>query len=105
MMSKLKCLYQNGVVLNPAELANAPRYSGKLIFEDKVEDGHVIHNARLVDTTTQNFLQDIVPPLFNVEVVNMTEGYLKIRGDQFDTISGIRFCRKQCWFLHTNEDK
>jgi hypothetical protein len=105
MTTRMKSVYRNGVVLTLEELAVEPCHFGNLVLENDMEGGRISRRAWLVDATSPECLRDMAPPLFNVEVVNMAESYMKVCGDQFDTVSGIRFHHKQCWFLHTIKDK
>lgn len=53
MKFKVKCLYQDGILILPEELRRAPSFVGSLLLmvRDDVVKGSIILEARLVNAT------------------------------------------------------
>lgn len=102
MIFRLKCLHRNGKVLTPEEVADAPRYTGNLRVEDWQQGGSFgrhIRQARLLDMTILTTSRDILPPLFDPQLVKMTNGQMTLHGYQIHAETGTAVHYAQCWAL------
>jgi len=109
MKFQLKCLHYNGEVLTPEELADAPRYVGNLIIEDWPQAGMFarhIRQARLLDMTVPQAPHDIIPPLFDPQIVKMTDSLMTLHGYQIhaDAETGAVQHHAQVWVLRLATD-
>jgi hypothetical protein len=110
MKFKLKALHHNGIVLTSEELADAPRYVGNLVVEDWPQGGAYgrhIRQARLLDMTIPSTLRDIIPPLFEPQIVKMTENQMTLHGYQIHVDAEIGAIRHyaQSWVLRAVTDE
>jgi hypothetical protein len=83
--SKLICLNRNGVALTIEEIAESPRYAGNLVIEDWHQGGRFgrfMRQARLLDMTMPTTPRDILPPLFDPQLVKMTDTQMTLQGYQ-----------------------
>jgi hypothetical protein len=104
MKFKLKTLHRNGAVLTLEELADSPGYVGTLIVEDWPQGGvfaRHIRQARLVDMTIQHALCDIIPPLFDPQLIRAVDNQMVLHGYQIhvDGETGAIRHDAQCWVL------
>ena len=86
-------MYRNGTVLSPEEIRKGISHAGNLIVEDYVRMDKVVHKARLLDTMTTLSPRDIVPPLFEVELVAMDDHQMVLRG--YNYLFDINLFREQ----------
>ena len=109
MRFQLKCLDRNGVVLTPEQLADTPRHTGNLVVEDWHQGGtfgRYIRQARLLDETVPQARRDIIPPLFEPQLVKMTDGQMTLHGFQIhvDAETGAIMHFAQVWALRLATD-
>lgn len=100
----LKFLYCNGVALPMEELVNAPPYVGNLIIKERWQgDGSAryIREARLPDLTVSQAPHDLVPPLFDPQLVKMQDDRMVLNGFQIhaDMEAGSIMHFVQVWML------
>lgn len=95
MKFKAKCLYLNGRVATPEELAQMPSFIGTLwlLVEDDPADGSTLLEARLIDGTTI----DLLPPLSEVNILYGDDGMMLVRGYAHNRECNQRY--KQSWYL------
>ena len=110
MKFKLKALHHNGIVLTSEELADAPRYVGNLVVEDWPQGGtfgRFIRQARLLDMTIPATPRDIIPPLFEPQIVKMTDNQMTLHGYQIhvDAETGAIRHYAQSWVLRAVTDE
>lgn len=108
MLYKLICLNRNGVALTPDEIAESPRYAGNLVIEDWHQGGRFgrfIRQARLLDMTIPTTPRDIIPPLFDPQLVKMTDSQMTLQGYQIhaDPETGAALQYLQCWVLRQGD--
>jgi hypothetical protein len=102
MMFSMKPMYRNGVLLSADEIKGSPSSTGNLIIEDYFLSDQKIRRARLLDVSfLSSSLRDLVPPLWEAEVVAMDNNQMLVRGYSFvvDPRSWVERKRKQCWVL------
>jgi hypothetical protein len=109
MKFKLKSLHRNGAVLTPEELADAPRHVGNLVVEDWPQGGvfaRHIRQARLLDMTIPTTPRDIIPPLFDPQLVRMLDNQMVLHGYQIhvDIETGAAKHYAQVWVLRPVTD-
>jgi len=109
MRFQLKALHRNGVVLTPEEVADAPRHIGNLVVEDWPQGGMFarhIRQARLLDMTVSQAPRDIIPPLFDPQLVRMTDSLMTLHGYQIhvDDETGAMRHYAQVWVLRLATD-
>ena len=109
MKFQLKCLHRNGEVLTPEELADAPRYVGNLVIEDWPQRGMFARHfrqARLLNGTVPQAPRDIIPPLFDPQLVKMTDSLMTLHGHQIhiDAETGAIRHYAQVWVLRPASD-
>lgn len=82
MRFTLKLLYRNGIALTADELAAAPSYSGNLVIRYwSMEQGSMpTKRARLLDMSHPKNHTDIVRPLFEPDLIKMTDKQMILRG-------------------------
>ena len=109
MKFKLKSLHRNGIVLTPEELADAPRQVGNLVVEDWQDGafGRPIRRARLLDMTISQAPRDIIPPLFDPQLVRMLDNQMVLHGYQIhvDMETGVINHYVQVWMLRPVTDE
>lgn len=110
MKFKLKSLHRDGTVLTPEELADAPRHVGSLIVEDCPQEGvfgRPIRHARLLDLNISQGPRDIIPPLFDPQMVSMLDDQMVLHGYQIqvDMETGVINHYVQVWVLRPIMDK
>jgi hypothetical protein len=96
------CLHRNGVRLTPEELAQAPRYTGNLIVEDWLQGGtfgRAVRQARLLDMTIPQAPRDLLAPLFDPQLVRMTNTQMTLLGYQNHAEAGTGVHYAQGWVL------
>jgi hypothetical protein len=104
MKFKLKLLYRYGVALTLEELADASLYIGNLAVDDWPQDstvGECIHQARLLDMTTLNTPRDLIPPLYDPQIVKIKNNHMMLLGYQIHvgTETGAIRHYAQSWLL------
>jgi hypothetical protein len=109
MRFTLKALYHNGVVLAPEQLADAPRHTGNLVIADWPQGGTFarhIRQARLLDETVPQAPRDVIPPLFDPQLVRMTDSQMTLHGYQIhvDAETGAVTHYAQVWVLRVATD-
>jgi hypothetical protein len=109
MKFKLKALHHNGIVLTSEELADAPRYVGNLIVEEWPQvgaSGRYLRQVRLLDMTIPGTPRDLIPPLFEPQIVKMTENQMTLHGYQInvDAETGAIRHYAQSWVLRAITD-
>ena len=109
MRFQLKCLHSNGTVLTPEQLADAQRHFGNLVVEEWHQGGTFgrhIRQARLLDTTVPQAPRDIIAPLFDPQLVKMTDGLMTLHGYQIhgDAKTGTILHYVQVWVLRLAMD-
>jgi hypothetical protein len=105
VLSKVICLNRNGVTLTAEEIAESPRYAGNLVIEDWHQGGRFgrfMRQARLLDMTIPT-TRDIIPPLFDPQLVKMTANQMTLQGYQIhaDPATGATLQFLQCWVVRT----
>lgn len=101
MLFTMRCMYRDGTILSPEEIRKGVCHAGNLIIEECVRAGKDVRKARLLNTTTMLLARDLVPPLFEVEIMTMDDQQMVLRGYNylFD-VSLFREQRyKQSWIL------
>lgn len=101
MLFTMRCMYRDGTILSPEGIRKGVCHDGNLIVEEYVRTGKDVRRARLLNTMTILFARDLVPPLFDVELVVMDDQQMVLRGYNylFD-VSLFREQRyKQSWIL------
>jgi hypothetical protein len=106
MFYKLICLNRNGVALSAQEVAESPKYSGNLVIEDWHQGGRFgrfIRQARLLDMAIPTTPRDIIPPLFDPQLVRMTDNQMTLQGYQIhaDSKTGAALQFLQCWVVRS----
>jgi hypothetical protein len=110
MKFKLKALHRYGIVLTPEELAYSPRYVGNLVVEDWEQDGvfagHA-RQARLLDMDVSQLPRDVIPPLFDPQLVRMLDSQIVLHGYQIhvDAQTGAARHYAQVWTLRPTTDE
>jgi len=102
MLYRLICLHRNGVVLTPEALEQEPRYTGNLIIEDWHQagtSGRAVRQARLLDMTIPKAPRDLLAPLFDPQLVRMTNAQMTLHGYQINAEDGTAVHYAQCWVL------
>lgn len=104
MRFTLKCLHHNGVVLTPEQLADAPSHTGNLVvgaWTPASTFHRSIPQARLLDASITREPIDIIPPLFDPELVQMTDEQMRLQGYQIhvDAGCGVIHHFTQVWVL------
>jgi hypothetical protein len=110
MKFKLKALHRYGIVLTPEELAYAPRHVGNLVVEDWQQDDGFTHHARqarLLDMDFSEVLRDVIPPLFDPQLVRMLDNQMVLHGYQIhvDMQTGAVRHYAQVWVLRPVTDE
>lgn len=98
----MKTMYRNGALLGAEEIKASPSYRGNLIIEEIFSGGQKVRRARLLDISDLTPpLRDLVPPLWEVEIVAMDNNQMLLRGYccVIDTESWAEQHCKQCWVL------
>ncbi len=109
MQFTLKALHRNGVVLTPDQLVDAPRHTGNLVIGDWNQGGTFgrnVRQTRLLDATVPQTPRDIIPPLFDPQLVKMTDGQMTLHGYQIhaDAATGAVLHFAQVWVLRLAMD-
>jgi hypothetical protein len=104
MKLKLEALYLNSTVLLPEALTDTPCRVGSLVIEDWPQGGpfgRVICQARFLEMTSPTTLRDIVPPLFEPQIVTMKDNQMTVHGYQIhvDTETGAIRHHVRSWVL------
>jgi len=106
MLYKLICLYRNGVALTPDDLEQEPRYTGNLVVEDCYQVGTVgraARQARLLDMSVPQAPRDLLAPLFDPQLVRMTNTQMTLHGYQIRAEDGATVHYAQSWVLRQVE--
>ena len=74
MLTIIRCLYQEDAPIEKNKLAEAPSYTGNLVIEDWVEGSVFERPVRYAKLLTSDHLipADIIPPLFEPDIIKMT---------------------------------
>jgi hypothetical protein len=109
MRFTLKALHHNGAVLAPEQLADAPRHTGNLVVVDCPQGGvfgRHIRQARLLDESFPQAPRDIIPPLFDPQLVKMIDVQMTLHGYQIhvDAETGVVIHHAQVWVLRPATD-
>jgi hypothetical protein len=102
MMFNMKSMYRNGVLLSAEEIKANPSHTGNLVIEDWFLNDQKTRRARLLDVSLiSSSLRDLVPPLYEAEVVAMDNNQMLVRGYCYvlDPECWVEQRRKQCWVL------
>jgi hypothetical protein len=110
MKFKLKALHRYGIVLTPEELEYAPRYVGNLVVEDWEQDGVFARHARqarLLCMDASQEQRDVIPPLFDPQLVRMLDSQIVLHGYQIhvDAQTGASRHYAQVWALRPATDE
>jgi hypothetical protein len=106
MLYKLICLHRNGVPLTPEDLEQEPRYTGNLIIEDWQQGGTFgrnVRQARLLDMKIPTAPRDLLAPLFDPQLVRMTNTQMTLHGYQINAEGGAAVHYAQSWVLRQVE--
>lgn len=106
MLYRLICLHRNGVVLTPEDLEQEPRYTGNLIIEDWHQAGafgRAVRQARLLDMSIPQAPRDLLAPLFDPQLVRMTNTQMTLHGYQIRAEDGTPVHYAQSWVLRQVE--
>lgn len=101
MLSKLRCLHRDGVVLADRELIEAPTYAGNLVVTEWAEGNvfkRAIRCARLL-TVEHSVKADVLPPLFEPVLLKITDRQITLHGYQIHTWQGKAVHYAQVWVL------
>lgn len=99
MKATIKCLRVAGVRLTKAELDSAPSVEGELILEDWPENNcfnRPVRVARL-HTTTQNLQPQLLPPLFDAQVLRIDKTRLVLSGIEINVDGDVTREVAQTW--------
>jgi hypothetical protein len=101
MLFTMRCMYRNGTILSLEEIRKGACHAGNLIVEEYVCTGKDVRKARLLNTMTMLFARDLVPPLFEVELVVIDNQQMVLRGYNylFDVTLFSEQRYKQSWIL------
>jgi hypothetical protein len=110
MKLKLEALYLNSTVLLPEALTDAPCCVGNLVIEDWPQGGmfgRFIRKARFLEMTSPTTLRDIIPPLFEPQIVTMRENQMTVHGYQIhvDAETGAIRHHVRSWVLGAVTDE
>ena len=101
MLSKLRCLHRDGVVLTENDLADQLTHTGNLVVVDWTEGNvfkRAIRCARLL-TVDHSVKVDILPPLFEPVLIKVTGWQITLHGYQIHTWQGKAVHYVQVWVL------
>lgn len=101
MLFKLIALHKEGVALSKIEIAELQPHVGNLVIDDWVQGSNfnrAVRRARLL-TTDHSVEVDIIPPLFDPEIVKMTRGQMTLHGHQIYTWQEKAVHYAQVWVL------
>ena len=76
----MRCKYRDGTILSPEEIRKGVCRAENLIVEEYVSTRKDVRKARLLNTMTMLLVRDMVPPLFEVEIVTMDDHQMVLRG-------------------------
>jgi hypothetical protein len=102
MMFNMKPMYRHGVLLSAEEIRTSPSYTGNLVIADWFLNDQKTRRARLLDVSfISSPLRDLVPPLYEAEVVAMDNNQMLVRGYSYvlDPECWVEQRCKQCWVL------
>jgi hypothetical protein len=95
--------YDKGVLLPVEQLVDAKSYIGNFVLEDRnhLQGGQMVRTARLFDPLNPHDDADLVPPLFNAEVVGADDNQMVVRGYVLRTnrLAPNTSLAQQCWAL------
>jgi hypothetical protein len=92
MLFTMRCMYRDGTILSPEESRKGVCHAGNLIVEEYVRTGKDVRKARLLNTKTMLFVGDLIPPLFEVEIVTMNDQQMVLRG--YNYLFGVSLFRE-----------
>lgn len=101
MLCRMICLYQDGVQIDKDKLAEAPAYTGNLVVEDWVDGSAFKRPVRYARLLTSDHLipADIIPPLFEPDIIKMTTTQMTLQGHQIGTRDGVATHYIQAWVV------
>jgi hypothetical protein len=103
MIFTLKCMYEKGVLLDPAQMLCTPTYIGNFILENtcKLTPGCSIRIGHLFDSKVSTSPRHLVPPLYLAEITAIDDNQIIVRGWQVDLVDdSLEETRyRQCWLL------
>lgn len=105
MLCRMICLYQDGVQIDKDKLAESPSFTGNLVVEDWIEGSafkRPVRQARLL-TETHLIPSDIIPPLFEPDVIKITGSQMTLQGHQIGTRDGVAVHYMQAWVIRMTE--
>lgn len=101
MLFKLIALHKEGIVLTKLEIAELQPHVGDLVIDEWVQGSafnRVVRRARLL-TTDHSVQVDIIPPLFDPQLIKMTRGQMILHGHQIHTWQEKAVHYSQVWVL------
>jgi len=95
------CLYHDGVQIEKDKLAESPAHVGNLVVEDWVEGSAFKRPVRYARLLTSDHLipSDIIPPLFEPEIIKITGSQMTLQGHQIGTRDGAAVHYLQAWVV------
>ena len=95
------CLYQDGVQIDKDKLAESPSFTGNLVVEDWVEGSAFKRPVRYARLLTSDHLipADIIPPLFEPDIIKITGSQMTLHGHQISTRDGVATHYIQAWVV------
>jgi hypothetical protein len=104
MRLKLEALHLNSTVVLPEALTDAPCCVGNLVIVDWPQGGtvgRVILQARFLEMASPTTLRDIIPPLFEPQIVTMKDKQMTVHGYQIhvDAETGAIRHHMRSWVL------
>lgn len=101
MQCRMICLYRDGMLIDKDKLAEEPAHTGNLVVEDWV-DGSVlkrlVRQGRLLPET-HLIPSDIIPPLFEPDIIKITGSQITLQGHQIGTRDGATVHYMQTWVV------
>jgi hypothetical protein len=101
MLCRMICLYQDGVQIDKDKLAESPSFTGNLVVEDWIEGSAFKRPVRYARLLTSDHLipSDIIPPLFEPDILKMTTTQMTLQGHQISTQDGVATHCLQAWVV------
>ncbi len=110
MKCKLEALHLNSTILAAEALTDARCYVGSLVIENWPQGGKAgrfIRQARFLEMTSPTTLRDIIPPLFDPQIVTMMDHQITVHGYQIhiDAETGAMRHYVRSWVLRAVTDE
>jgi len=101
MLCRMICLYQDGVQIDKDKLAESLTFTGNLVVEDWVEGSAFKRPVRYARLLTSDHLipADVIPPLFEPDIIKLTTMQMTLQGHQIGTQDGVTAHYLQAWVV------